>query len=269
MEKRAGHGGRHEAGGPWLIQAACGLTTVLQREGLLRLLKVCKKMSWRAQQAWCWGLGPGPKAGPMRQDGADADMGRGPDTELREKTDRHAETLQSREAAFFDPSAADQSLVASYSYPVQASSAPFRRHRSILAHSPFGSHLITHFMLSPTHTLSDHLACLIPSMWIQSGPCMPCPPCRRGLVTQSPLSSIQTQPRHSICSIPIETRPSHTVSSISHTDPGGPSNPLHPTHTYTGHSVRSDPHAMEPVSSTLLCPKWAWSACTGTTGMYA
>ena len=48
----------------------------------------------------------------MRQDGVDAIMGRGPDTELREKTDRHAETLLSRVAAFSDPSAADQSPAA-------------------------------------------------------------------------------------------------------------------------------------------------------------
>lgn len=48
----------------------------------------------------CWGPGPGPKAGPMRQHGVDVVMGRGLDTELREKTDRHAEMLQSREAAF-------------------------------------------------------------------------------------------------------------------------------------------------------------------------
>lgn len=38
----------------------------------------------------------------MRQDGVDAVMGRGPDIELREKTDRHAEKLQSREVAFSD-----------------------------------------------------------------------------------------------------------------------------------------------------------------------
>lgn len=88
----------------------------------------------------------------MRQDGADADMGRRPDTELREKTDRHAETLQSRGAAFSDPSAADQSLVASHPYPAQASLAPFRPHRSILAHSPFRSYLITHFT-SHTHPI--------------------------------------------------------------------------------------------------------------------
>lgn len=37
----------------------------------------------------------------MRQDEVDAVMGRGPDTELREKTDRHAETLQSREVVFW------------------------------------------------------------------------------------------------------------------------------------------------------------------------
>lgn len=53
----------------------------------------------------------------MRQDGVDAVMGRGPDTELREKTDRHAETLLLREAAFSDPSAANQSPAASHPHP--------------------------------------------------------------------------------------------------------------------------------------------------------
>jgi hypothetical protein len=33
----------------------------------------------------------------MTQDGVDAVMGRGPDTELRKKTDRHVERLQSRD----------------------------------------------------------------------------------------------------------------------------------------------------------------------------
>lgn len=51
----------------------------------------------------CWGPGPGPKAGPMRQHGVDVVMGREPDTELREKTDRHAEMLQSKEADFQTP----------------------------------------------------------------------------------------------------------------------------------------------------------------------
>lgn len=56
----------------------------------------------------------------MRQDGVDAVMGRGPDTALGEKTDRHAETLLSRAAAFSDSSAADQSPAAPPS-PIQLS----------------------------------------------------------------------------------------------------------------------------------------------------
>lgn len=130
-QKVRGHGGRHEAGVP-AHSGSLRATHSAAKEGLLGLLKVCKKMSWRAQQARCWGLGPGPKAQGWADetDGVDADMERGPDTELREKTDRHAETLQSREAAFPDPSAADQSGAASHPYPAQAALAPSRPHPS-------------------------------------------------------------------------------------------------------------------------------------------
>lgn len=74
----------------------------------------------------------------MRQDGVHVVMGRGPDTELREKTDRHAETLLSREAAFSDPSAADQSLAAPVhsQLAAQATPASSRSHPSALLQTP-------------------------------------------------------------------------------------------------------------------------------------
>lgn len=103
-----GRGGRHETGIP-ADSGSLRAAHSAAEEGLLGLLKVCKKMSWRAQQAWCWGLGPGPKAGPMRQmvwmrtwrEGQTQSSG-------RRQTDRHAGILQSRAAAVPDPSAADQ-----------------------------------------------------------------------------------------------------------------------------------------------------------------
>lgn len=128
----------------------------------------------------------------MRQDGVDAVMGRGPDTELREKTDRHAETLSSREAAFPDPSAAYLSLAASHPHPTSCSGFP-----SLPTPDPNSQHYsILHLDLSwsltscwsPPHTLSDH-----------SAP----PPYRLNLVILYAPFPMQTRPGHTICSIPV------------------------------------------------------------------
>lgn len=268
MEKRAGHGGRHEAGGPWLIQAACGLTTVLQRRGS-GFAQSLQKDELAGPASVVLGAGPRAQGGANETGWCGCRHGRGA-RHRAQGADRQTDTRKhsSPERQPFLTSAADHSPVASHLYTAQASLAPFRPHRSILAHSPFGSHLITHFMLCLTHTLSDHLACPGPPRGSKLAPVCPAAHTDEAW-PRSPLSSVHAQPHHSICSIPTQTGPSHTVSSISHADPAGPSTLRRPTRTFTGHSVRSDPHAVGPVPSTLRCPKWAWSARTGTTGMYA
>lgn len=50
-----------EARGPWRVAQAGGPPIIAVNEGLPGLLKVCKKMSWQAQQAWCYGRAQGPR----------------------------------------------------------------------------------------------------------------------------------------------------------------------------------------------------------------
>lgn len=127
----------------------------------------------------------------MRQDGVDAVMGRGPDTELREKTNRHAETLLSRVAAFSDPSAADQSPAAPSisSCLLRHPWAPPKPQGSTPLQAPCGSSLVICFMLFPHHTLSDHS---IP------------PPYGPNPVTLYAPSPIQTRPGHAVSWSPIQ-----------------------------------------------------------------
>lgn len=147
-----GRGGRHEAGIPAHSGSLRGCPHCCEG-GAPGFAQSLQKDELAGPASAVLGAGPRAQGWAGETDGVDADMERGPDTELREKTDRHAETRQSREAAFSDPSAADQSLAASHPYPAQASLAPSRPHPSPLPQSPFGSHLLTHFTLPTTHIL--------------------------------------------------------------------------------------------------------------------
>lgn len=176
----------------------------------------------------------------MRQDGVDAIMGRGPDTELREKTDRHAETLLSRVAAFFDPYAADQSPAA------PSTSSCLLRHpwappepQGQLHSRPLGSSLVICFTLLPPHTLSD--------------PSIP-PPYGPNPITLYAPSPIQTRPGHAVSWSPMQL----TTRSA-------------PSPYRLKLVTQSTPITTQttPGSSTSLCLKQASSACTGATRMQA
>lgn len=178
----------------------------------------------------------------MRQDGVDAVMGRGPDTALGEKTDRHAETLLSRAAAFSDSSAADQSPAAPpVPHPAVCSGIPglHQNPKGQLYPRPRVGPLVICFMLFPHHTLSDH------SIPLPYGP---------NPVTLCAPSPIQTRPGHAVSWSPMQL-----------TTQSAPS--LHRLKLVT----QSTPVATQtkPGSSTPLCLKQASSACTGATRMQA
>lgn len=142
-------------------------------------------------------------------------------------------------------------------------------------HSPFGSHLMTPCPLSPTHTLSDTLACS-PPYEIQSGHSVS-------------LLPMQTRPGHTVSSVPIQTYVNLvTLCSIRHTDLTwslsmshlpcrlglATRSPPSPTQTQSDHSLMLSPQSADPHTDQARAfhparPQAAWSAYAGTTGTYA